>query len=250
MGRAGKSPPPWPTGHPRTPSAWVPWATEIMSALIHSWTMDVRDIAPQAPTDDVVARAGAELLARWNEPGRRYHTTRHLVEMFRALEELEEAGQIDGRQCSVARLAAWFHDAIYDPGASAGSNEEDSAALARNTLQELGFRHEDIDVIDRLILTTVGHDPDDTDGADRVDDAFHDADLWILSAPADRFDGYCDQVREEFARVPDRAYRQGRTAVLEPFAHRDTIYRTSHAVHHWETPARINLGRELARLRG
>ena len=221
-----------------------------MSALISSWTMDVRDIAPQTPTDDVVARAGAELLARWNQPARRYHTTRHLVEMFRALEELEGAGQIDGRQCSVARLAAWFHDAIYDPGAGPGSNEADSAALARNTLQDLGLRHDDIDTIDRLIRATASHEPDGAGGIEPLDAAFHDADLWILSAPRERFDGYCDQVREEFAQVPDPAYRQGRTAVLEPLVHRDTIYRTSHAARHWETPARVNLGRELARLRG
>jgi predicted metal-dependent HD superfamily phosphohydrolase len=217
-----------------------------MPALITSWTMDVRDVAPHAPPDDVVARAGAELLERWNEPARRYHTTRHLVEMFGALEELEDAGEIDGRQCSVARLAAWFHDAIYDPGASPGSNEEDSAALARDTLQELGFGDRDVHAIDRLIQLTARHD---ADGAEPLDAAFHDADLWILSAPQERFDGYCDQVREEYAHAPDTAYRKGRAAVLEPLAHRDTIYHTSRARHRWETPARINLGRELARLR-
>ena len=217
-----------------------------MSALITSWTMDVRDIAPHAPPDDVVARAGAELLARWDEPARRYHTTRHLVEMFGALEELEGAGQIDARQCAVARLAAWFHDAIYDPGAQPGTNEADSAALARDTLLQLGFGDRDIDAIERLVRLTASHEADD---AEPLDTAFHDADLWILSAPGDRFDSYCAQVRDEFAHVPDGAYRQGRMAVLEPLAHRDTIYRTSRALHRWETPARINLGRELARLR-
>ena len=217
-----------------------------MSGLITSWTMDVRDVAAHAPPGDIVARAGAELLERWNEPARRYHTTRHLVEMFGALEDLEGAGEIDGRQCSVARLAAWFHDAVYDPGASPGSNEADSAALARDTLQELGFGDRDVQAVDRLIQLTVSHDTDD---AEPLDAAFHDADLWILSAPQDRFDGYCDQVREEYAHVPDAAYRKGRAAVLEPLAHRDTIYRTSRALHRWETPARINLGRELARLR-
>ncbi|MHB8275748.1 MAG: DUF4031 domain-containing protein, partial [Dermatophilaceae bacterium] len=63
------------------------------------------------------------------------------------------------------------------------------------------------------------------------------------------FDGYCSQVREEFAHAPDAAYRKGRAAVLEPFLHRDTIFRTSHALSTWEMPARINLGRELTRLR-
>ena len=217
-----------------------------MPALMTSWTMDVRDVTPHAPSD-VVAREGEALLVRWNEPARRYHTTRHLVEMFAALEELEGAGEVDGRQCSVARLAAWFHDAVYDPGASPGSNEEDSATLARETLWKLGFADHDIEAVDRLVRATVSHE---ADGEDRLDAAFHDADLWILSAPQERFDDYCEQVRAEFANVPDAAYRQGRVAVLEPLAHRDTIYHTSRALRRWETPARVNLGRELARLRG
>ena len=216
-----------------------------MSALITWWRLDVRAVAPHA-NNDVVERTGADLLARWAEPTRRYHTTRHLVEMFWALEELEGAGEIDDRQCSVARMAAWFHDAIYDPGAKSGSNEADSTALARDMLQQLGIGDDDRDAITRLIRLTVGHDGD---VAESLDAAFHDADLWILSAPGERFDGYCDQVRAEYAHVPDTAYRRGRASILEPLLHRDTIYRTSCALHRWETPARLNLGRELARLR-
>jgi predicted metal-dependent HD superfamily phosphohydrolase len=217
-----------------------------MPALITWWTMDVRAIAPRAPADEVVDRAGAQLLTRWNEPTRRYHTTTHLVEMFGALEELEDAREIDDRQCSLARLAAWFHDAVYDPAARSGSNEADSAALAADTLRRLRVGIHDSDTIDRLIRLTARHD---ADAVEPLDAAFHDADLWILSAPQERFDSYCDQVRQEYAHVPDAPYRQGRSAILAPLLHRDRIYRTSHALHGWETPARINLGRELARLR-
>lgn len=216
-----------------------------MPALITWWSMDVHAVAPHAH-NDAVARSGADLLVRWNEPSRRYHTTRHLVEMFWALEELEDAGQIDDRRCSVARLAAWFHDAIYDPEAKPGVNETDSAVLARHTLEQLAIDEEDVDVINRLIRLTAGHD---ADVEEPLDAAFQDADMWILSAPQDRFDGYCAEVRDEFAHVPDTEYRHGRAAVLEPFLHRDTIYRSSHALHNWERPARINLGRELTRLR-
>lgn len=216
-----------------------------MPALITWWTLDVRGVAARAPGNDVVARAGRELLARWNEPGRRYHTTTHLVEMFGALEELEDAGEVDDRQCSVARLAAWFHDSVYDCAARSGYNEADSAVLARDTLQRLNFGGADLKAIDRLIRLTARHD---ADAAEPLDAAFHDSDLWILSAPRERFDGYCDQIREEYSAVPDAAYRDGRAAILRPLLHRDRIYRTSHALHTWETPARINLGRELARL--
>lgn len=216
-----------------------------MPALITWWSLDVYAVAPHA-RKAAVERSGADLLTRWTEAARRYHTTRHLVEMFWALEEIEDAGGIDERQGSVARLAAWFHDAIYDPGARSGSNEADSAALARDTLQQLGIGEDDIDDIDRLIRLTVSHDGD---VAQHLDAAFHDADLWILSAPDERFDRYCDQVRAEYAHVPDPAYRRGRAAILEPLLHRDTIYRTSRALDGWERRARINLGRELARLR-
>jgi len=220
-------------------------ALPALPALLTWWTMDVRDIAAHPPVDDVVEHVGADLLSRWSEPGRRYHTTRHLVEMFGALEELEESRHINDRQCSVARLAAWFHDAVYDPGASPGGNEADSALLAQDTLRQLGLGGEDIDDIDRLIRLTARHD---SEAAEPLDAAFHDADLWILSAPAERFDSYCEQVRLEYSHVPDPAYRQGRTSILRPLLHRDRIYRTPHALHRWETRARVNLGRELARL--
>jgi len=217
-----------------------------MPALLTWWSMDVRAIAPRPPGAEVVATAGTDLLTRWSDPARRYHTTTHLVEMFGALEEVEEAREITDRQCSVARLAAWFHDAVYDPAARSGSNEADSAVLARDTLQVLGFSNGDADDIDRLIRLTARHD---TEAGDPLDAAFHDADLWILSAPQDRFDSYCAQVRQEYAHVPDAAYRKGRSAILRPLLHRDRIYRTRHALDSWERPAQINLGRELSRLR-
>ena len=216
-----------------------------MPALITWWTLDVRALAPDAH-HDAVARTGADLLARWSEPGRRYHGTTHLVEMFWALEDLEGAGEIGDREACLARLAAWFHDAVYDPHALPGANEADSASYAVTALRPLGLSAAEIRAVEDLVRMTDGHNaPAD----DPLTAAFHDADLWILSAPQERFDAYCAQVREEYAFVPLDAYRTGRTAVLRPFTLRETIYRTAHARHQWEQPARVNLARELARLR-
>jgi len=214
-------------------------------ALTTWWSLDVHSIAPQAH-GYAVELSCSDLLTRWKEPARHYHTTRHLVEMFWALEELEKAGEIDDRQSSVARLAAWFHDAVYRPGAPHGSNEADSAVLARDHLQQAGLDDSDIDTIEAMIRVTVDHD---AHLEQPLEAAFQDADLWILSAPVERFDEYCEQVRQEYAAVPDAAYRQGRATLLEGLLHRDTVYCTSPALHLWERPARINLGRELARLR-
>ena len=74
--------------------------------------------------------AGRDLLARYAEPHRRYHDRRHLTEVLTAVDVLgRHAARPD-----VVRLAAWFHDAVYDPQAPPGANEESSAQLAVDVL--------------------------------------------------------------------------------------------------------------------
>lgn len=216
-----------------------------MPALIQWWTQDLAALSPTA-LDDAVYAAGADLLARWGQPHRRYHGTRHLVEVFWALEELEDAGEIDSAAGLLGRVAAWWHDAIYDPRAVEGANEADSAALAREVLTSLDCDADDVDTIEALVLATAWH-RDDSGSLER---AFLDADLWILSAPAGRFDDYCAQVRAEYAHVPEAAYSTARSSILGEFMARPHLYRTDHARGEWEPQARINLDRELARLAG
>lgn len=214
-----------------------------MPALLSWWTLDVRVLHHRAH-DDAIAAIGAGLVRRWSEPQRHYHTTTHLVEMFWALEELLEAGELSEREGSLARVAAWFHDAHYDPRAPGGSNEASSAELAARELTALGVPVRDRDEVVRLVRLTDGHEPPD----DPLAASFHDADLWILSAPRQRFDDYCTQVRQEYAFVDDRSYARGRSAVLEPFVRRDHLYATRHARREWEDRARRQLAHELARL--
>ncbi|MFZ1285407.1 MAG: hypothetical protein WAR57_00015 [Candidatus Phosphoribacter sp.] len=217
-----------------------------MPALITWWTQDVVHLAPHSFEDAVVA-AGSDLLARWNEPQRRYHRTTHLVEMFWALEELEDAGEIDVDSAALARVAAWFHDAVYDPGAGAGANEADSGLLAGTVLRELELDDDQIATVVRLVLMTVDHADGECDDGP-IDRAFHDADLWILSADDERFDDYCSDVRAEYAAVPGAAYRAARAQILRGFGAREQLYRTDYARSQWEPRARANLDRELDRL--
>lgn len=214
-----------------------------MPALITWWTLDVSELAPGAHSDAVQA-IGADLLRRWGEPQRRYHTTRHLVEVFWALEDLEGAGVIGAREGALGRVVGWFHDAVYDPGAAVGGNEAASAELAVRDLHALGMRDPDVETVRDLVLATEQHQL----GADGLAAAFHDADLWILSAPPDRYAEYTAQVREEYAAVPDEAFRAGRAAVLRPFLARESIYATDFARDAWEERARANVSEELARL--
>ncbi len=217
-----------------------------MPALISWWRQDLADLVPHA-LDDAVQATGTDLLRRWAEPHRHYHRTTHLVEIFWAAEELEDADEVDERDGLLVRLGAWFHDAIYRIAAPAGANEADSARLAVRVLTDLGADAADVAAVERLVLLSATHEGEDLG---RLERTFLDADLWILSAEQERFDDYCGQVRQEYAEVPDAAYVAARTAILQGLLDRPRIYRTDHAATHWEPRARNNLDRELARLAG
>lgn len=79
------------------------------------------------------ARAvGEELLDRWSEEHRRYHTLSHLWSALCAVEVLrEEAHDVDA-----VRYAVWFHDAVYE--GRPGQDEDESAALAERLLSLMG----------------------------------------------------------------------------------------------------------------
>jgi len=215
-----------------------------MAALITWWTRDIAELSPDAEPA-AVAATGADLLSRWTEPQRRYHSTRHLVELFWSLEELEHAGQLSASEGTTGRVAAWLHDAVYDPRARHGANEAASAALAATLLGRVLVPRGVVDTVEALVRSTDGHDADD---GRPLTAAFHDGDLWILSAPERRFDEYCAQVREEYAHVPEDRYRAARSAILADFVRRDRLYLTAYGQQEWDEPARGNLRRELDRL--
>lgn len=214
--------------------------TDSMPALIAWWTQDVHALAPDADPQRVTD-TGARLLGQWTAPGRAYHGTTHLVEMFWALEELTEAGELDEEQARVARIAAWFHDAVYNPRAAAGANEAASAQQARDDLTALGVDSAVTDEVARLVDLTAEHR---AQSDDHLGQALCDADLWILSAPASRYAEYTQQVRHEYGHVPAQAFRTGRRRVLEHLA-AGGLYATGHARAHWEGRGQQNVQHEL-----
>jgi predicted metal-dependent HD superfamily phosphohydrolase len=179
---------------------------------------------------------GADLLRRYGEPHRRYHTTEHLAEVLDHVDELAtEAGDVEA-----VRLAAWFHDAVYDP--SRGDNEERSAVLAERMLAETDLPAGTVAEVARLVRLTTTHDPRD---GDRDGAVLCDADLAILAASPDRYAAYAASVREEYAAVPDEAFRAGRADVLESLLGLPVLFRTAPAREWWEAAARHNLRTEL-----
>jgi len=179
---------------------------------------------------------GRGLVRRWSEAHRHYHDVRHLAWLLAALDEIGT----EAARSRTVRLAAWFHDAVYEgvPG-----DEERSAALAL-TLLESTVGEADRAEVARLVRLTTSHDPDPTDEAGA---ALCDADLSILAAPAARYDVYVRDVRADYEHVADSAWAVGRTAVLDRLLAKATLFTTPYGRSTWEEPARANLRRERAR---
>ncbi|MFF9016386.1 hypothetical protein ACF09C_25880 [Streptomyces sp. NPDC014870] len=182
---------------------------------------------------------GRNLLARWSEPQRRYHTVDHLKAVLDRIDELPH----EGGDVELIRLAAWFHDAVYRPDRS--ENEERSATLAEKALTEAGLTPHQVTEVARLVRLTVTHDPADGDVDGEI---LCDADLAILATDEDTYGGYVRAVREEYSFVPDDAFRQGRAAVLRQLLALPRLFRTAYGAAHWEARARRNMEGELAGL--
>lgn len=175
------------------------------------------------------------LLRSWTEPHRRYHGLDHLLDCLARLDESPAVGE--GRD--LAEAALWYHDLVYQPGAS--DNEARSAELARAALLEGGAPDATAGEVARLVrLTDHGAAPEDP-----VGELVCDVDLSILGRPAGEFEEYERRIREEYRQVPDPLYRAGRARVLARLLSRDPLFRTDYFRHRYENSARHNLRRSL-----
>ena len=188
------------------------------------------------------AQFGRDLIARYQETQRHYHTAEHLRHMLRTLDRL-------GEECAdpaAVRYAAWFHDAVYDIGGDSRlTNEERSARLAENVLKAMRAAPGLIAETGRLVRLTAEHRPDPRDTNGWV---LCDADLAILGSEPDDYARYCAQVREEYRRYSDDEFRAGRTTVLRSLLDRPTLFYTAAGRRLFEDAARRNLTAEIDRL--
>ena len=182
----------------------------------------------------------AAVVDAWSEPHRRYHDLAHLAAVLGIVDALAA----HARDPDAVRLAAWYHDVVYDPRSA--ENEARSAGRARAGLRGL-VPDERIAEVERLVLLTTGHDPEpgDVDGA-----VLCDADLSVLASPPPAYAAYASAVRAEYGHLDDGEFIAGRIAVLERLLGLPALYRLPENAERWTATARANLTAELTLLRG
>ena len=179
------------------------------------------------------------LSTRYGEPHRAYHTLAHVAH---CLDEFDPARALARDPISV-EMAIWYHDVVYD--ARAKDNEERSGKAAAEAAVAMGLpAARGLRVADLIRVSThqgLAPDPDAQ--------LFADIDLSILGQAEARFDQYERQVRVEYSWVPEAVFRYGRSAILNSFLARPSIYGTDLFREKYEAAARKNLRRSLDSMR-
>ena len=195
--------------------------------------------------------------AAYREPHRHYHGLGHLCAMFSEYDRHASTLRLP----RAVRWAIWMHDFHYDVDmARYPTNETRSAA----TLVALWREHaphlvalcgpldsgQDIAMLDlaaELILCTKGHSIGTSvllAHPQALADAqlFLDIDLSILAAPVEICDRYDENIRKEFAAVPEALFAAERARALRHFLAREKIFYSA-AFAQREAAARGNLQR-------
>ena len=201
------------------------------AALRASWSDAWRALG--ACADDAVL---TELLARYGEAHRAYHTLQHLGECLAHLARERSGAERPGE----VALALWFHDAIYD--VHRHDNEARSADWARQAARRAGLAPEVAERLHALVMAT-RHDAQPVGADARL---LVDIDLAILGAAPARFAEYERQIRIEYAHVPPAVFEPRRRQILGGFLARDPLYLTAPMRTRLEAAARANLGQAVA----
>jgi len=215
-----------------TPRVAGPGETAHSLVGFDSWA----ELAGDSPTSRT---EWAALVDAWSEPHRRYHDLAHLAAVLGLI------GRLGGEATdpTAVRLAAWYHDAVYDP--ERADNEEISAARAEAGLRGLVPEQQVHEVV-RLVLLTAGHDPDPDDRNGAV---LCDADLAVLASPPEAYAAYASAIRAEYGHLSDGEFTDGRIAVLEHLLALPRLYRLPAVADAWTQRARANMTAELTLLR-
>ena len=179
-----------------------------------------------------------ELLQRYAEPHRKYHSTEHLQACLEQFARLRDQAE----RVHEVQVALWFHDAVYEIGSP--DNELRSAEWAKRAILEAGAGPDCAQrVFDLVMVTRHNVAPNSRD-----QQVLLDIDLSILGQSPAVFDAYERQISEEYAAVPLTQRRMRRRQILQQFLERSRIYHTDRFFTCFEAQARDNLARSIRQL--
>lgn len=201
---------------------------DIFTSLMSAYTQDAA----------LVDQYWLEIEKAYGGKKRYYHNLTHLEQLWQQI--LPVKAEI--ADWDTLLFSLFYHDIVYNVHRQ--DNEEKSAELGKERLQDLSFPPKRIEKCVAQIIATKSH----TLSPDADTNLFTDADLAILGQDWPTYHTYTQQVRREYAIYPDLLYKPGRRKVLQHFLNMERIFKTTPFYDLYEQKARINLSQELAEL--
>jgi predicted metal-dependent HD superfamily phosphohydrolase len=179
-----------------------------------------------------------ELIKAYTSPERFYHNLTHIQDCLSIFDQTRFLAVHPAE----VELAIWFHDAVYDTGRS--DNEKKSTQWSETVIKEVGLGSEIAKRVSNSILAT-RHNQDVTNLDAQL---MVDVDLSILGREPIVFWQYEENIRKEYAWVPEQLFRQKRIEILNGFLESQHIYYHQKYREVFEGEARLNLKQAIARL--
>jgi predicted metal-dependent HD superfamily phosphohydrolase len=151
-----------------------------------------------------------EVVKRYSEPHRYWHTPNHLYDLLTGIRELLDEKKIDDREYNVLVTAAVFHDIIYNP--KKGDNEEKSVEYMMSLIDmnDIAWRkEEDIKKIISIILNTKTHD-----SKEGLLKKFNHLDTKIIDSPFIDMLDWENKIYKEYKWAGWKQYKKGRIEFL------------------------------------
>lgn len=181
-----------------------------------------------------------ELMRAYSSPDRYYHNFTHIQDCL----SIFDLTSFLAAYPSEVELSIWFHDAVYDTRRS--DNEQKSAKWAEAVIQQFGLSRE----IAKRVASSIRATRHQDEVTDRDAQLLVDVDLAILGRDTEVFWRYEDNIRREYAWVPEDVFRRERAKILRGFLNRQHIYYHGEYRERFEAKARANLEQAIARLGG
>ena len=147
-----------------------------------------------------------DVLERWSEPHRKYHTLSHLYDL---VEQIQTNSELVERERNLLLLAAFFHDSIYDPKRK--DNEERSAQLLEyNSPKTDGIKH-----IAQIIRDTKDHT-----STEYLSKLFSEMDMAIVTRSLPDLLEWERGIRYEYSHYSSLVYTIGRVQFIRKMIQR------------------------------
>ncbi len=204
---------------------------EKFNGYFERWKALWSQVVPESDS----AKVYHQIISCYSGQQRFYHNFVHIAH---SLQEFDAAKSLAKDPLAV-EMAIFLHDLIYDTHLA--SNEEDSAEAAEELLGSPQRCSEFSEKVKSLIMATAlgaAHYGKD-------EQLMSDINLASLGYAPDVFERNNQDIREEYAWVPEETFNIKRAEILQGFLDQPSIYYTKHFQRKYEKQAQENLKRAI-----